>query len=73
MLVLSRKVGETIQIAESVTLKVISINGTRVKLGFEGTPNVPILRGELVNDYAEVGFEDDTARLEPCELELLAH
>ncbi|MBP7114002.1 MAG: carbon storage regulator [Candidatus Peribacteraceae bacterium] len=46
MLVLSRKVGEKILIG-NVVLYVISINGNRVKLGFEAPLEVPILRDEL--------------------------
>ena len=73
MLVLSRKVGETIRIGD-ICLKVTSINGSRVKLGFEGPTDVQILRGELVQEWQELSFEDDLARRhESRELELVAH
>ena len=50
MLVLSRKIGETILIGD-VELVVVDVKGSRVKLGFSGPRDVPIQRGEL-NDIA---------------------
>lgn len=47
MLVLSRKRGETIVIDGDITVSVIAIEGSRVRLGFSAPPEVPILRGEL--------------------------
>jgi carbon storage regulator len=48
MLVLTRKKGERIVIGQSVELEVVSISGGRVKLGFVASPDVRILRKELV-------------------------
>lgn len=47
MLVLSRKAGERIQIADAITLTVLSVHGGRVRLGFTAPPNVPIHREEV--------------------------
>ena len=47
MLVLSRKVGETIHIGSSLTIKVTAIKGGRVQIGIEAPREVGILRGEL--------------------------
>ncbi len=47
MLVLSRKVGETIVIGEGITVRVTRISGTRVTLGVEAPTDVRIVRGEL--------------------------
>jgi carbon storage regulator len=47
MLVLSRKLGETIFIGQDVTLSVVEIKGSRVKLGIEAPQDVEVLRGEL--------------------------
>ena len=47
MLVLSRKLGETIVIDGDVTVTVLEVSGGRVRLGFNGPPSVPIHRGEI--------------------------
>ena len=48
MLVLSRKAGEKIKIGEDVTMQVIRIQGTTVKLGFDAPQSVRILRDDII-------------------------
>lgn len=47
MLVLSRKVGEKIMIADNIVIVVNRVRGDRVSLGIEAPPSVSIVRGEL--------------------------
>jgi len=47
MLVLSRKHGECVRIGESIEVKVLEIDGGRVKLGFSAPPDVAIQREEI--------------------------
>ena len=47
MLVLSRKVGETVRIAENIEVTVIEIKHGKVRLGFRCPQEVPILRQEV--------------------------
>jgi carbon storage regulator len=47
MLVLSRKVGEEIVIGDSIRLKVLSIRGNQIRLGFTAPKDVIIHREEL--------------------------
>jgi carbon storage regulator len=47
MLVLSRKQGEKILIADDVTVTVLSVQGARVRLGIQAPDSYRILRGEL--------------------------
>lgn len=47
MLVLSRKVGDSIQIGDSIKIRVSRISGSRVTLGIEAPESVRIVRGEL--------------------------
>lgn len=47
MLVLARKRGETIQIGDSTIVKVLRVEGGRVKLGIEAPAEVRVRRGEL--------------------------
>jgi len=47
MLVLSRKINQTIQVGE-VTFTIVRISGDRVRVGIEAPKDQTILRGELV-------------------------
>ena len=47
MLVLSRKVGESIRIGDGITVVINRIAGNRVTLGLEAPRNMRIVRGEL--------------------------
>ena len=50
MLVLSRKVDQTIVIQGNITIKVLEIAGDRVKIGISAPRNVVILREELTGE-----------------------
>jgi len=47
MLVLSRKVGESIVINEEVTLEILQIKGNQIRVGIVAPREVRIRRGEL--------------------------
>jgi carbon storage regulator len=47
MLVLSRKVGERIQLGNQITVTVVKIQGNTVRLGIEAPPNMTVVREEL--------------------------
>lgn len=47
MLVLSRRVGESIRIAEDIVVFVKWIKGDRVSVGIEAPKKLRVLRGEL--------------------------
>ena len=44
MLVLSRKLGEAISIAENITVKLVHVGNGRVRLGIEAPGDIPIRR-----------------------------
>lgn len=52
MLVLSRKVGETVRIAENIEVTVVEIKHGKVRLGFRCPKDVPILRQEVYDREA---------------------
>jgi carbon storage regulator len=60
MLVLSRKVGESIKIGEGITVVINRIAGNRVTLGLQAPRDMRIIRGEL-RPFDE--DESTTARL----------
>ena len=47
MLVLSRKLGQTIVIDGDITVTVLEVSGGRVRLGIKGPASVPIHREEV--------------------------
>jgi carbon storage regulator len=47
MLVLSRKVGESVVIGDEIVVQVLQVSGQRIRLGVEAPPEVAVLRGEL--------------------------
>jgi carbon storage regulator CsrA len=47
MLVLTRKPGEKIVIGNGITIKVVEVQGNRVRIGIGAPDDVRVLRGEL--------------------------
>ncbi len=47
MLVLGRKVHETITISDNIRITVLRVSGDRVRLGVEAPENVKVIRQEL--------------------------
>ena len=48
MLVLSRKVGEEIVIGDNIRVRIVSVQGNQIRLGFEAPREVSIQRAELL-------------------------
>ena len=46
MLLLTRKVNETVLIGENIRIMVVWIRGKQVRLGIEAPPDILVLRGE---------------------------
>jgi len=51
VLVLSRKLGETVIIGDRIKIRVMGVDGRRVRIGVDAPQDVHILRGEL-NDWS---------------------
>ncbi|MGI8980212.1 MAG: carbon storage regulator [Pirellulaceae bacterium] len=65
MLVLSRKVGETIIIGDAIQLTVVAIHNNRVRLGVTAPLDISVLREELRNAQpSDRPFLEDN--IEPC-------
>lgn len=58
MLVLTRKVGESIVIDDEIVLKVSAIQGNRIKVSLEAPRHRRILRGEMVQDLQTPANQD---------------
>lgn len=70
MLILARKIGEAITIADDVVVKVLEIKNGQVKLGVEAPSNITIHRNEV---YERIKAENVRAATEsPQDLDALA-
>ena len=58
MLILTRKVGETIRIGDAVTVRVLEVRGSQVRLGIEAPSDVRIFREEV---WLSMRAEEDAA------------
>lgn len=47
MLVLSRKVNESIQIGDDIKIVIVRITHNKIRIGIEAPKSVPVVRGEL--------------------------
>ena len=68
MLILQRKAGESLVIGDDITVRVISVDGTRVRLAISAPEDIPILRSELI---VATAANRDSAREEAAPTELL--
>lgn len=68
MLVLRRKVGETVQIGDDIEVTVLAVEGDRIKLGLQAPLDVEIVRKELLD---EVTAENKRASVIQPSLEVL--
>lgn len=68
MLILQRKTGESLVIGEDITIRVVSVDGTRVRLAISAPEDVSILRSELITAATA---NRDSAQEESAPSELL--
>ncbi len=54
MLVLTRKPGEKVVIGNGITLTVVEVQGSKVRLAFDAPEQVRILRAELARRQGEL-------------------
>lgn len=47
MLILSRRVGETLRIGEEVAVTVLGIQGHQIRIGIQAPKSVPVFREEI--------------------------
>ncbi len=70
MLILARKIGEAIKIADEITIKVVEIKGGQVKIGVDAPHHITIHRNEV---YERILEENRKAASEaPLDLSSLA-
>lgn len=62
MLVLSRKVGETIVIDGRISVKLLRIDGDSIRIGIEAPASVPVHRKEVYDEIQKNNQEAVTMR-----------
>jgi len=67
MLYLSRKLGESIIINNSIELQVVEIKGKSVKLGFTFPPDASVLRKEIYDKISEENVAAGAGHLDGLE------
>jgi carbon storage regulator len=63
MLVLTRKLLETLYIGDDVKVTVVRLEGNQVRLGIEAPRHIPVVRAELVESADSESDEDEPASL----------
>ena len=64
MLVLTRKIGESIQIGDDIRMTVLSVNGQNVKVGVHAPRNITIHREEIYEKIVEENKRAASASLQ---------
>lgn len=66
MLVLRRRIGETVMIGADIQVQVLGIEGDQIKLGFVAPKEVQILRNELYQDIVaeNLAAKEQTSQLQ---------
>jgi carbon storage regulator len=60
MLILTRRVGETVMIGDNVAVVIIGVKGTQIRIGIDAPKNVAVHRKEI---YERIRDEQHPARL----------
>jgi len=58
MLVLTRRLGETIVIGDDIVIKIVDIHGKQIRIGIEAPSEVSVYRGEI---YERIMLENKAA------------
>lgn len=53
MLILARRIGESIRIGDNIEITVLSVNGNQVKIGTNAPKDVEVHRGEVYDKIQE--------------------
>jgi carbon storage regulator len=68
MLILTRKVGETVMVGDNVSVTVLGVKGNQVRIGINAPKDVSVHRKEI---YARIHQDDELASLIPVNSDLL--
>ncbi len=58
MLILTRRVGESLMIGEDVTITVLGVKGNQVRIGVKAPKEVAVHREEILNKIEEAAAQE---------------
>jgi len=73
VLVLSRKLEESIMIGDEIEIKVISVQGETVKLGISAPRTIPVHRKEVYEEIEKENVRAATTGMEIDKIDLMKH
>lgn len=66
MLVLSRKIDESVVIGNNVRITVVAIRGDKVRIGVDAPKEIPVHRREVYEQIISSGETIANVTVEPC-------
>jgi carbon storage regulator len=66
MLIITRKPGQRIMLGDDVTIEVISVSGSSVRIGIAAPRSVPVYREEIWSAVKEEGAGDPAPAPDPA-------
>jgi carbon storage regulator len=73
VLVLSRKLEESIMIGDKIEIKIIAVHGETVKLGIVAPRNIPVHRKEVYEEIEKENIRAATTGVSVAKIDLLQH
>ena len=61
MLILTRRINETIKIGDDIDITVLGVNGCQVKIGIDAPINIKVHREEIYNKIQEEKHQGTTS------------
>jgi carbon storage regulator len=68
MLILTRRAGETLRIGSDITVTVLGVKGSQIRIGIDAPKSVPVHRGELYERICREQRNQRESRVRPPSL-----
>ncbi|MCD6055146.1 MAG: carbon storage regulator [Gammaproteobacteria bacterium] len=59
MLILTRRIGETLMIGDDISISILAVKGNQVRIGIQAPPSVSVHRAEV---YERIQQEKETGK-----------
>jgi carbon storage regulator CsrA len=59
MLVLTRRIGETLMIGDDISITILAVKGNQVRIGIQAPPSVSVYRAEVYSKFSTKRRSDD--------------